>query len=348
MRRLLFERFPALRSLPHIELAHGSPTAIEPLTGLCKAWDLPNLFIKREDQLSELYGGNKVRKLEFLLADAQTRGKRAVLTTGAIGSHHALATALFAAELGMRATLILVPQPEGEHVARNYQASLASGARVLRAPLLVTYPAVRAIGIAQAVAAGEGWPYVIPPGGSNALGALGYVEAGLELAQQIAVGACPRPDYVYIAVGSCASIAGLALGLGLAALDTAAVQNIRVVGVRVVPRIATSLAYVHWMQRRSLRLLRRHGAEVPGRNPSVPIEILADQLGKGYGHATFAGTQAQDAALAHEGLAVEQTYTAKTLAGLHAFATATAERRAATHLYVHTLGTLPKPAACRS
>ncbi len=314
---------------------------MEPLQALSAAWELPNLFIKREDLLSEVYGGNKVRKLEFLLADAQARGKRSVITMGALGSHHALATALFAAGLDMRATLVLVPQPASEHVTKNYEAMIASGARVLRAPALLAYPAVRAIALGRIVAAGEGWPYSIPPGGSNALGTLGYVEAGLEIADQIRSGTCPAPDYIYIAVGSCASIAGLGLGLGLAVADAPVLANTRIIGVRVVPRIVTSLAYVRSMQQRTLRLLRKLGAAVPKKNPSITIEILGDQLGKGYGHPTRAGKQAQAAASDVQQLTLEPTYTAKAMAGLHAFATATPERRAATHLYVHTLGARP-------
>ena len=334
--RFLFERFPALRNMPHVELADGLPTRIEPLSGLSQGFGLPHLFIKREDLSSELYGGNKVRKLGFLLAEAVHQKKQAVLTTGAIGSHHALATALYARRLGMRATLILTPQPTSEHVAHNLDASIASGARVVRAPFLMAYPAALAAGIVRAIVSGEGRPYLIPPGGSNALGTLGYVETGLELAHQVSTGVCRMPDYVYLAVGSCGSIAGLGLGLGLAALAEPDLRNIRIIGVRVFPRIATSLAYVRWLQRRTVRLLRRRGADIPKHDPSVPIEIVADQLGAGYGYPTDAGREAQRAALDRDDLVVEPTYTAKTLAGLHAFATATPERAAATHLYIHT------------
>lgn len=342
MHRFLFDRFPALRCIPHVELADGLPTRVEPLRGLSSAWSLPNLWIKRDDQTCSRYGGNKVRKLEFLLAEAAQRGAKSVLTTGAIGSHHALATAIFARTLGMRATLVLVPQPPSEHVAQNFQASVATGARVVRVPFLAAYPAVRAVATARCVFSGEGWPYAIPPGGSNALGALGYVEAGLELGHQMTKGDCPIPDYVYVAVGSCGSFAGLGLGLGIAALDLPALAKTRLIGVRVVPRIGTSMTYVRWMQRRTLRLLRLRGAELPaGKSLSVATEILPEQLGKGYGHATESGKTAQGEALAHDSLVVEPTYTAKALAGLHSFATATPERAAATHLYIHTLGRVP-------
>ncbi|HVY62611.1 MAG TPA: pyridoxal-phosphate dependent enzyme [Planctomycetota bacterium] len=327
-RPLLFQRLPALRErIAWMPLAAGLPTPVEPL----RAFDLPRLFVKRDDRTSPLYGGNKVRKLEWLLADARRRGARAVMTGGAWGSHHALATALFAREAGLRATLYLWPQPRTPHVDEILAADRASGARILRtlSPALIPWGRLRAR--IACLAAGEGLPYSVPMGGSDALGTLGYVEAGLEVAAQVEAGLLPPPDAVLVAAGTCGTLAGLVVGLGLAGFSAP-----RVVGVRVVPAFIASEARVRSLVSGALALLGLReglGCELPR------FEILGDQLGRGYGHETPAAVEARDAARV-AGLETDTTYTAKALAGVRVFAS-TPERREKVLLYVHTLGHLP-------
>ena len=116
----LERRFPALVGrLSRCALA-SLPTPVHRLAELGRETGLSDLWIKRDDQTGRVYGGNKVRKLEWLLADALARGHRTVLTTGALGSNHALATTIYARELGLRTRLVLVPQPVTPHVRRVF------------------------------------------------------------------------------------------------------------------------------------------------------------------------------------------------------------------------------------
>lgn len=341
MHRLLIERFPGLATRHSVvELADGLPTPVEPMRGLGAAWGIPRLYVKREDRISTDYGGNKVRKLEWLLGAARAAGRRSVLTSGARGSHHALATALYAQRLGMRATLILAPQQRTEHVEAVFRAIRATGARILSAPAPVAHLlayAVRALGRA---ARGAVWPGGIAPGGSEALGILGSAEAGLELARQVEDGALPPPDYVYVAVGSGGTVAGLSLGLALGAVELPLLRTTRVVGVQVLSPLVTGGWRVRGLQRGALRLLRRSGAELPAELSLDNLVLVDEELGAGYGCPTPQAEAACSDALEHENLELETTYTGKALAGLRRFALAQGDRREATHIYLHTLGRL--------
>ncbi|MBI2568316.1 MAG: pyridoxal-phosphate dependent enzyme [Candidatus Schekmanbacteria bacterium] len=335
----LFRRFPALRSvLPFVPLADGLPTPIEAMSGVAHAWQVPGLFVKRDDLTSSLYGGNKVRKLEWILGRALAEGRGAVLTTGAWGSHHALSTALFARQIGLRATLVLIPQAPTAHVRDNYLADLGAGARILRCPQLAAIPIYQSMAMLRARRAGEGWPLVIPMGGSDATGVLGYVEAAFEIAAQIQAGAMPIPDYVYVAAGTCGSLAGLALGFQLASAEVPELARVTACGVRVVPAVVTNLRTTRALVTGAVNLLRRAGADLsPATTRAARLKMLGDQLGRGYGQPTPQAEGAQRDAQAHDGLTTELTYTAKALAGVRAFATASAAARAGVHLYVHTL-----------
>lgn len=296
----LRERFGALR-LPWLSLG-DFPTPVEHLPQLSRELQA-QVWVKRDDRAGALYGGNKVRKLELLLADALARGKRTVVTLGAYGSHHALATALYARKVGLACQLVLYPQPLTSHVLDDLLADQAAGARLIRA----SRPTVGLI--AARARALTGGAYLIPGGGSSPLGALGFVEAGLELAAQVRQGLLPAPDLVFVAAGTCGTVAGLALGLELAGLTST-----RVVAVRVVPAILTNLVNVHRLARGALRILRRAGAQLPARQP-VDVVIDPHELGPGYGRGTPAAQEAMER-FARHGVQLETTYTGKAAAAL--------------------------------
>ncbi len=291
--RRLGALFPRLK-LPTVELGHF-PTAVEKLP----FGDA--LFIKREDQAGDLYGGNKVRKLELLLGDAVARKKKRVITLGALGSHHALATTIYARRLGLEAELVLYPQPLDPHVIDDLLLDHVFGAKLH----LARHPATAsALGLALA-AKGARTTAFIPPGGSSALGALGHVEGALELAEQVEKGELPEPDVLVCAFGTGGTVAGLALGLALAGLRT------RVLAVRVVEAITTK-ALLRELLNGARRVLTRRGvpaSKLP-RNALERIEICPDQLGKGYGHATEGSRRAKEI-FAGAGVTLETTYTGK-------------------------------------
>jgi len=276
------------------------PTAIEEVTGL--AGDGGRLFVKREDLSSAAYGGNKVRKLEYLLAAALP--DRPVVVAGASGSHHLLASAIHGRALRLAVHAVVAPQPRTPHERRN-AARLADLATVHPVGSRFAVP----WGMAQVAASlrrGAGPPpLVVAPGGSSPLGVVGWVAGGLEVAEQVEAGFLPEPDTVWVALGSMGTAAGLLLGLRLGGLST------RVLAVRVVEWPLASGAGARLLARRALALLRGRGLVPPDGFHLGGLEVVEGFLGRGYGHPTPAGEAAAGSA---PGIPVEPTYTAKTLA----------------------------------
>jgi D-cysteine desulfhydrase len=319
---LLLARFPQLRRrLPHVPLRPG-------FSQVRRVPGLPGeVWVKDDGPVGTVYGGNKVRKLEWALADAQAKGCSWVLTAGALATNHGLATALYGRELGLRTAIVLIDQPLDEHAARGYARLQASGAALYRA-----HTPRRAMALAPYVYlrhTGPRPPYFLSVGGSSPRGMLGFVEAGLELGEQVAAGELPEPAEVVLPVGSGGCAAGLMLGLRLAGLRT------RVHGVLVNDATPVEATTVLQLAERTRRLLQRRGAFLP---PAVHHDLVLDRrfLGGGYGHATPEGAAAA-AALAEEGVASEPVYTAKAAAALLELA----PRTDGPVLYWQTHNTLP-------
>jgi D-cysteine desulfhydrase len=291
--RALFARLDRLQDLvPFTPLADGLPTALERLD--------ERLWVKRDDATSSRYGGNKVRKLEFLLPIAVRRGALLV-TAGGIGSHHVVATGVYARELDLEMEAVLYPQPITDDVRRTQAHLRELGVRVRLTPHRYLMPLV----LAQRVGALAPFrPYLLWPGASTPLGTLGYVSAALELVEAWADG--PPPDAVVVPLGSGGTAVGLAVGLAMAGW-----RDTRVVGVRVADRSVTNVAVLGALQAGTLGLLALGGYASCG--AARPAEIDGRWFGPGYGHPTAAGGAATERAIGY-GLAVEPTYTAKAFA----------------------------------
>ena len=300
--RALFERWPRLRALPHVDLGVGE-TPIE-------RWELDgtSLLVKRDDLTSPTLGGNKARALEFLLAGAGPDD--VLLTVGSTGSTHALAVAHFGARRGARTEVITWPQEEHD-VSIATAARLRQIARVTAARSPVT-AMLRAA--ARRVLRRVRW---IPAGGSSPLGALGHAAAALELADQLARDATPAPDTLVVPVGSGGTAAGLLVGLSLAGLTT------RVLGVRVVPRVVANRRRVLGLARRTAALFGERAGVRPPRVDGTRFAIEAAQYGGAYARETRASRAAAALVLAREGPALEGTYSAKALAAALAHARST-------------------------
>lgn len=291
--RALFARVPRLADLvPFVPLADGLPTPVEQVG--------ERLWVQRDDLTDSRYGGNKVRKLEHLLAIAARRGGP-VLTAGAIGSHHVVATAVHAATLGLRVEAVRFPQPTTPHVDEMAALAEELGVRSVMAPSSTTMPLVLA----------ARWPSVarrggtlLTPGGSTPVGVLGYVTAGLELVDAFAREGWPEPDDVVVPLGSGGTSVGLALGLALGGWRRATV-----VAVRVADEVVTNQSVLAGIEAGTRALLALGGA-VPG---PARWRIDGRWFGPGYGHPTPAGAAAA-ARAAELGIASEPTYTAKALA----------------------------------
>lgn len=293
---LLHQRFPALVDrLPHARLG-TTPTAVTEVAD--------GVWVKDEGAYGDgRWGGNKVRKLEWLLPEARRRGRRSVLTFGALGTNHGLATAYYAQDLGLHPVVAVVDQPLDAHVERQYALLRSSGASVYRTrtkartAALVPYLLLRHR------------PYVFPAGGSNAVGVLGTVEAGLEFVQQVHDGAVPEPSHVVTAVGTGGTAAGLALAFALGGLAT------RVHAVVVNDTLRLDATQMAKLAQRTRALLISRGADVPeGINP---IEVDRSELGPGYGVGTPAGAEAIAWGERHD-VHLDPVYTGKAVAALHA------------------------------
>jgi len=309
-RPLIFKKFPGLRG--HVEwIALGEyPTPVEKMPGVCQAKGLEALYIKRDDISSPFYGGNKVRKLEFVLADAKARGHQTLITFGAVGSNHVLATVVHGERLGMETIAVLMPQPNASYVRKNLLLDYAHGARFI----LTHSPTAQPIGFLEGMIRGydgsaRKFPYVIPPGGSNVLGTIGYVDAALELKSQVDAGILPEPDFIFVTYGSGSTAAGLILGAGLAGLKS------EVVPVRVVDKVMCNRYVLARHVNSAARFLNEHDPGAGAREVH-PRDILFvdDFAGETYAKFTREGMDAVALARDCDSISLEGTYTGKTFA----------------------------------
>lgn len=282
----------------------------------CEVW------VKRDDKTHPLYGGNKVRKLAPLLADARARGVTHVLTLGAAGSHHVLATAVHGRAMGLAVEAALAPQPTSPHVEEMLRASARQAAALH--PCGSVPSAMAALGLRSLALRAKGArPMIIPVGGSNALGSSGYLDAQLELAAQLAATGAPSPDVQVCALGSGGTLAGLLAGRAL----VGALGDVW--GVRVTPALAVP----------SWRIASLAGAILRRRRSTValpPVRVFEGALGEGYGRPSEDARRAAEL-FARDGLVLDDTYTAKAAAGLIALARRSPRR----YLFWQTLSSSP-------
>lgn len=310
------------RHLPRVRLGCW-PTPIERAGALEAHLGIRgSLRVKRDDRSATIYGGNKVRTLEVLLAHAMHLAVDRIVAVGAAGSNHVVATALHAEAVGLRAGALLFPQPPSLPALEN--AELVSG---LGIPIeWVSHWAALGWGVVRwrlrARRAERVW--IMPPGGAMPLGAMGYVSAALELAMQLESDALGMPDVVVLPVGSTCTTAGLLAGFHLArrwsvgALSTRRAP--RILAVRVTPWPITSRMRIARLASRTLRLLsdwleepeiRASAAEL-----AAGLEVDGAELGDSYGTPTIGGAVAERAWRRHAGLFVDAVYSAKAASGL--------------------------------
>lgn len=313
----LFEAFPRMRdALPVAALAE-LPTPVTVSEDLGRAVGCGPVWVKRDDACAPEYGGNKVRKLSFLLGRARAEGVKTVITYGAAGSNHALATAIHAQRLGLRTIALLVPQHNSGSVRKNLLRQLEAGTDLRpcangRAAALET---VRAF--YQSARADGRFPQVIPPGGSSPLGLAGFVDAAFELKAQVDAGLLPAPARVYAASGTMGTVVGLLLGFAAAGLDST------VVAVRVTWEKFTSLDKARRLFHTTNHLLREADPAFPLLDfPEARFELRDEFFGEDYGLWTPAAVEAMEVAGELAGLRLEGTYTGKALAALIADARA--------------------------
>src|SRR5690606_2922278 len=252
-------------------------------------------FLKRDDLTSPLYGGNKVRSLELLLADARSRGATIVYATGASDSNHVLATMLHAPRVGLRPRAIVFEHAAGAVPNETSLLIRARAERLVRVPHWSLVPAAQAL---EHRRAGREAVFLPPPGASP-LGALGHVSAALELGEQIVANQAPAPDAIVVGLGSGGTAAGLLLGFWLAArLGIGWTTPPRLVAVRIAPRALANRAHVVALAQRAARLLplRALGLESIPEAAELSRHLVVEgrELGGGYGHPTESGRRAAE------------------------------------------------------
>ena len=292
--------------IPRLKFAH-LPTPVEPLGRLSAYLGGPRIWIKRDDQTGLAFGGNKTRKLEFLLAEAQAHGARTLITAGAAQSNHCRQTAAAAARFGFKCELVLsVPGNEGIPPTASGNILLD---RLLGAEIVWTKREERDEKLKDTFTAA--WeagkrPYLIPYGGSNPTGAAGYVFALQELLEQELIGTgIPIPDWIVFASSSGGTQAGLALGARLYNYPG------NVLGISIDEEQA---------------VLRERVANLAGKTSELlasPIQFKPDDilvnanfLGKGYGIMGDVEMNAIKLFARHEGILLDPVYTGRAAGGM--------------------------------
>ena len=339
---------------PRLRLVHG-PTPIINLPALDEIVGA-TVWVKRDDATSGAESGNKLRKLEFLLADALARGARVVVTCGGLQSNHARATALTCAQVGLRSILLLrVPDPER---ARAMPLELGGNVlldRLAGADIRFISPAEyreRGAHLEQARADSDhaGVPaYVVPEGGSNGLGSLGYVEAMREVKRQVALGLAgdDRPfDVVAHACGSGGTAAGVGLGaahFGVARETWAfAVCDDSAYFTKTIARIATE-ARAHMPSLPELMFVEPGGAGAADGETIThdgAARIIVDDRAKGPAYASMSDVQKRFLVRVARatGIILDPVYTGKALFGLSEAIERGEIPRGARVLFLHTGG----------
>ncbi len=317
-----------LAAFPRTRLCQA-PTPLEPLPRLTEALGGPQVWMKRDDLTGMGLGGNKVRKLEFLVGDALAKGADHLVTQGAVQSNHVRQTAAVAAKLGLACTAVL------EHrIETNDSAYLNSG-NVLLDRLMGTHIEYRPGGTDMQAAIEEvgarlttqgAKPYLIPGGGSNAVGALGYAAVALELLSQVSEMGLQVNRLVH-ATGSAGTQAGLVAGLH------AMSSPIRVLGIGVrAPKDRQEANVLRLAQATAAHM----GVDRPV--PAAAVEANCDYVGGGYGIPTPGMIEAVRMLARLEGIFLDPVYSGKGMAGLMDLIRRGVFTKGQTVVFLHTGG----------
>lgn len=295
-----------LSRFPRIRFAHLS-TPLEPMTNLSKLLGGPNLWIKRDDCTGLAGGGNKTRKLEFLMGDAVQKGADTIITQGATQSNHARQTAAIATKMGMECHILLEDRTGSKDIEYNYNGNVLLdqlfGASLSQFPADTDMNKAMAE-LAEKLKAQGKKPYIIPGGGSNVVGALGYVNAALEILGQ-ANDMGLRIDKVVHATGSTGTQAGLVTGF------VASNSLIPVLGIGVrAAREAQEANVFKLAEQTAIHL------GIEGVVKREHVVANCDYVGAGYGLPTPGGIEAIELFARTESILLDPVYSAKGAAGL--------------------------------
>ena len=317
----------AFDQIPRSPIVH-SPTPLESLPRLAERLGIRSLYIKRDDCTGLAGGGNKARKLEYLIADALLTGADTLITIGGIQSNHARQTAAAAARFGLKCKLVL------EDVEGTPKRDYYNNGNLLLDQLLGAEVHICDDGdcdglaekLARKVRASGNTPYIIPVGGSNALGAMGYVRCAQEIIEEIDSHQMPV-DRIVLASGSAGTQAGLIAGL------IAAGREIPVLGICVSRDGASQQQRVAALLKETLERM-----EISDPVPEASVQANGHYYGDGYGIPTDQMKAAIELVAASEGILLDPVYTGKAMAGLIDLCRRGEIRAGENVLFLHTGG----------
>ncbi|OFZ17138.1 MAG: hypothetical protein A2X86_01420 [Bdellovibrionales bacterium GWA2_49_15] len=306
----LTRKFPSLETIARTPILDGETPyhALKNLETYLTGKEHGRLWVKRDDLSSREVGGNKARKLEYLLAEAKRENASELITFGMWGSNHALATAIAGHALQLGVTLHLGPQPPTPDVRKKLLAMHALGAKLVFHGGQLSL----GLGIAQGFLRSL-WSkkiFYIPPGGSNALSTLGYVNAFLELQEQLE--GKPLPKRIFLPMGTAGTSAGLLVGSCLAGVQ----DQVQIVSVGISHSPISNGKSVLSLARKTYNFIRKHLskadlARLPVCDFKKNFTYLKEYSEPGYGATNPAVFLAMDLLQTQEGLVLDGTYSGK-------------------------------------
>ncbi|MHA1479360.1 MAG: 1-aminocyclopropane-1-carboxylate deaminase/D-cysteine desulfhydrase [Promethearchaeota archaeon] len=319
---ILFDVYPNLEGkIPWISILTGIPSNVDRLTELENYLNLNDgeIYIKRDDKDHKIYGGNKLRKFEFIFGEVLKKKKKGIITLGGIGTNHGAACAIIARELNLKCELFLSLQPVTWHVQRSLLLYHYFGAKlhftkmfelgVIKSFLFrIFHPKYYLMSIGGSPLFGIGTP----------LGSIGFINAIFELKNQIDEGVLPEPDIIFVAAGSTGTAAGLTAGCKLLGLKT------KVYPISVSRDIVVNPKNLIKIANKSIKYLRKRDKSIPDIEVNKgDFNMIKGYLGSHYGVKTAKGQKAVDLVYELEGeklgFKLETTYTGKTMAAMLEF-----------------------------
>jgi len=319
---ILFDVYPKLEGkVPWISILTGIPSNVDRLTELENYLNLNDgeIYIKRDDKDHKIYGGNKLRKFEFIFGEVLKKKKKGIITLGGIGTNHGAACAIIAKELDLKCELFLSLQPISWHVQRSLLLYHYFGAKL-------HFTKMFELGVIKSFLFRLFHPkyYLMSIGGSplfgigTPLGTIGFINAIFELKNQIDEGILPEPDIIFVAAGSTGTSSGLTAGCKLLGLKT------KVYPVNVSRDIVVNPKNLIKIANKSIKYLRKRDKSIPDVQVNQgDFNMIKGYLGSNYGVKTVKGQKAVDLVYELEGnklgFKLETTYTGKTMAAMLEF-----------------------------
>ena len=302
--RDLFTRWPQLATHIGCEPIAELPTPVQALANIhaTRAW------IKCDNLTHSVYGGNKLRKLEFIIPELKKHNRKGVITLGGVGSNSGVAVAMVCQQLGIPCRIYLFDQEPNAAVAKNLRLMASYGAELIHTRNYIEAGLYYYLNWRRL----DSRFYFLYAGCSNALSVFGYINALLELKKQIDTQQCPMPDTIIVPVGSCSTLAGLTLASALLNLPIA-IKGVRVAPAYVGPFPGCTPGLVTALMKEALAMLSRSYPQY--KTMPLPAPIMLDEYyGEAYGVATSASSVALKTAAEKENLKLDDTYTAKAFA----------------------------------